>query len=114
MAGRRSAFSRASAHAGPWLVWWVASMLLWLLLTSTIDKAEAVVGVGAAAFAATAAEVIRANGVFGFRPRVRWLYRAWRIPARILTESVQAFVVLLLHVTGRKQARGTLRAVPFR
>jgi multisubunit Na+/H+ antiporter MnhE subunit len=88
-------------------------MLLWLLLTSTLDKAEAVVGAGASCLAATAAEVVRTQGAFGFAPRASWVLRAWRIPIRIASESVQVFGVLANHMTGRKRVRGTLRAIPF-
>jgi multisubunit Na+/H+ antiporter MnhE subunit len=89
-------------------------MLLWLLLTSTIDKAEAVVGAGASIIAATAAEIVRASGRFDFAPRARWIWRAWLIPVRVVVESGQAFLVLWNHVTGRRPVRGTYRAIPFR
>jgi multisubunit Na+/H+ antiporter MnhE subunit len=102
------------AHLGPWLLWWVGSMLLWLLLTSTIDKAEAVVGSGASIVAATAAEAVRSSGPFGFRPRASWLVRAWRIPIRIATETGQAFLVLWNHLTRRRRVRGAYRVIPFR
>jgi multisubunit Na+/H+ antiporter MnhE subunit len=89
-------------------------MLLWLLLTSTVDKAEAIVGAGASLIAATVAEAVRAQGTFGFAPRAAWLRRAWLIPVRIGVESLQAFAVLANHVTGRKRVRGTYRTVEFR
>jgi multisubunit Na+/H+ antiporter MnhE subunit len=89
-------------------------MLLWLLLTSTVDKAEAAVGAGASCIAATAAEVVRAQRPFGFAPRLRWLGRVWQVPIRIGVESVQAFAVLANHVTGRSRVRGTYRNIEFR
>jgi multisubunit Na+/H+ antiporter MnhE subunit len=89
-------------------------MLLWLLFTSTVDEAEAVVGVGASCLAATAAEIVRAQRPFGFAPSAMWLRRAWLIPIRVGVESVQAFSVLANHVTGRKRVRGTYRAIEFR
>src|SRR5919197_298333 len=101
-------------HGLAWLAWWAGSMLLWLLLTSTVDKAEAVIGAGASILAATAAEIVRAQGRFDFAPRGRWLWRAWRIPIRVGAESVQAFGVLANHVTGRKRVRGTYRLIEFR
>ena len=96
------------------MAWWVGSMLLWLLLTSTIDKAEAIVGVGASMLAATAAEVVRATRRFDFRPRARWLLGAWKIPPRIAVESAQAWLALGRHLSGHKRVRGSLRAIPFR
>src|SRR5438034_1732707 len=89
-------------------------MLLWLLLTSTVDKAEAIVGAGASCFAATAAEIVRARRPFGFRPKAAWLRRVWLVPIRIAVESLQASVVLVNHVTGRRRVRGTFRAIEFR
>jgi multisubunit Na+/H+ antiporter MnhE subunit len=89
-------------------------MVLWLLLTSTVDKAEAIVGAGASCLAASAAEIARTKRPFGFVPRARWVMRVWRIPVRIGLESVRAFGVLANHVTGRKRVRGTYRAIEFR
>ena len=89
-------------------------MLLWLLLTSTVYKAEAIVGAGASCVAASAAEIVRSKRAFGFAPRARWARRAWRIPVRIGLESVQAFGVLANHVTGRRRVRGTYSAIEFR
>jgi multisubunit Na+/H+ antiporter MnhE subunit len=101
-------------HLLPWLGWWALSMALWLLLTSTVNGAEAIVGVGASAVTATATELIRAHGAFGFRPRVRWVLLALRIPIRIATDTVKVFGALVMHITGRKRVRGSWRAVPFR
>ena len=89
-------------------------MLLWLLLTSTTNGSEAVVGFGAAAIAATATELVRSNRTFGFRPSVQWVRLAAGVPVRIATDTVTVFRALLLHVAGRKRVRGSWHAVPFR
>jgi len=101
------------AHALPWLAWWAASMLLWLVLTTTVDKAEAIVGAGVAAIAATAGEVVRTRVRFGFRPRLRWFRHALRLPSSIAKDTWTVLVVLFDHVTGRKRVRGVWRSVPF-
>jgi multisubunit Na+/H+ antiporter MnhE subunit len=89
-------------------------MVLWLLLTSTVNAAEALVGFGASAIAATATELVRSNRGFGFRPRLLWVRLALGLPVRIARDTVTVFRVLLLHVTGRKRVRGSWHAVPFR
>ena len=100
-------------HLAPWLGWWVLSMLLWLLFTSTLNRAEAVVGVGASMIAATAAEVARAKTAFGFRPRLRWFRHTVRLPWSIVKDTWTVFAVLAAHATGRRRVRGQLRAVRF-
>src|SRR5436309_961643 len=42
----RSGLRRVAAHVPAWLGWWVLSMLLWLLLTSTVNGSEAIAGFG--------------------------------------------------------------------
>ena len=100
--------------AASWVAWWVACMLLWLLLTSTIDPAEVLVGAGAAVLGATAAAVVRRKGGSRIQVRLRWFRTAWLVPLRIATETWDVFAVLVAHATGRRRVRGTLQAVPFR
>src|SRR5207253_2979017 len=101
-------------HAAAWLGWWILCEILWLLFTSTVSISENIVGFGSSAIAATAAEIVRANRPFVFRARLRWLRPSWRIPIQIAKDTWTVFVVLALHVTGRKRVRGTWQAVPFR
>jgi multisubunit Na+/H+ antiporter MnhE subunit len=89
-------------------------MLLWLLFTSTVNASEAIAGFGASTIAATAAEIVRADRPFVFRPRLAWFRVAWRIPLQIASDTRTVFVVLFDHVTGRKRVRGTWQAVGFR
>jgi multisubunit Na+/H+ antiporter MnhE subunit len=88
-------------------------MLLWLLLTSTINGSEAIGGVGASCVAATLAELARRRGVMRFAPRARWLGFAAQVPVQIVTDTILVYGALLRHVSGQRRARGTLRAVPF-
>ena len=111
---KRTNLDRLRGHLLPWLGWWVLSMLLWLLLTSTVNAAEAIVGFGASVIAATATELVRSTRTFGFRPRLRWLRAAAGLPFRIATDSVSVFRALVLHVSRRKRVRGSLHAIPFR
>ncbi len=113
MAARRKRRAAARQGARHWLAWWAGSMLLWLLLTSTVNPSEAIVGAGASAIAATVAEVLRRTSPIGFRPDPRWFLMARRIPAAIVTDTWTVARALVLHVLGIRRVRGTLRAVPF-
>jgi len=110
---KRRNLTALRGHALAWLGWWVLSMLLWLLFTSTVNASEAIAGFGSSAVAATAAEIVRANRRFLFAPRLRWIAPAWRIPIQIARDTWIVFRVLANHVTGRKRVRGTWQAVPF-
>jgi len=110
----RSDLAEVRRHVLPWLAWWVLAEILWLLFTSTVNASENIVGFGSSVVAATAAEIVRANRAFVFRARLRWLRTAWRIPIQIARDTWTVFVVLALHVTGRRRVRGTWQAIPFR
>jgi multisubunit Na+/H+ antiporter MnhE subunit len=111
----REASTRGSAAAvRSWALWWLACFLLWLLLTSTVDPVEVLVGTGASLVAATAAAVVRRRLRTDFRPRIRWLRTAWRLPLGIAGDTVTVFAVLAGRLRGRGLPRGALVAVPFR
>jgi len=88
-------------------------MLLWLLFTSTVNPGEAVVGVAVAAIAATATTLVRSKNPFLFQPRLRWLLLVGRLPVAIASDTWTVMRVLVLHLSGRRRVRGTLRALPF-
>ena len=106
--GRETARGRVIA----WLAWFAGLNLLWLLLISAWIPEEAVLGVFAAALAATGAEAVREQGVAGFRPRARWLWRATVLPWRALRESMSVLAALMRQVSGRGPVRGSFRLVP--
>ena len=89
-------------------------MALWVLFTSTVNGSEAIGGVGVSCVVATLAELTRREAAIGFRPRLRWFLRTWRVPVQIVMDTVVVFRALAQHVSGRKRMRGSLRAVPFR
>ncbi len=94
------------------MVWWVALLCLWLLLV-TVSLAEFFAGVVAAAIAATAAEVVRAQGLVRFDPDPRWLVRAWKLPRSIVRDCWLLTVALVRHLAGHP-VNGGFRAIPFR
>jgi hypothetical protein len=95
-----------------WLGWFAALNVLWLVFISAWVLEEAILGLFAAAVAATAAEAVREQGLAGFRPRARWLWPARVLPWRAVRESGLVLVALARHLTGRATVRGSFRVVP--
>ena len=50
-----------------WIAWYVPLVVLWLAFVDTLATAEVVLGLVAAAVAATAAEVVRGQDLVRFR-----------------------------------------------
>jgi hypothetical protein len=109
--GRDNALSTRGRVVG-WLAWFAALNLLWLLFISTWVWEEEILGVVAAAVAATAAEAVREQGVAGFRPRMRWLRRAPALPWLALRDSGLVLGALAGQVSRRRPVRGRFRLVP--
>lgn len=95
-----------------WLAWFAVLNLLWLVLISAWVLEEAILGLFAAAVAATAAEAVREQGLAGFRPRARWLWRARVLPWRAVRESGVVLVAVARGLMGRAPVRGRFRLVP--
>lgn len=90
-----------------WLPWFVCLFVLWLLLVGTVQGVELIAGLCAAALGATATEVVRLQGLLGFRVEWRWLRQTWKPLARVAPEF------LLLMVALARPARGTFRTLDF-
>jgi multisubunit Na+/H+ antiporter MnhE subunit len=96
-----------------WLAVWLGCFALWMLLTSTVDHSELIVGAGAAAIAATAFEVIREHGAPRARPRWRWLKPVPVIPLLVARDTVVVFAELIRQLSGGRRRPGRLRTVPL-
>ena len=96
-----------------WLAVWVACFVLWLLLTSTVDRTELLTGAGAAAIAATTFEVIREHGAPRARPRWSWMKPAPIIPVLVIRDTVLVFAELVRQLRGGRRRPGRLLAVPI-
>ena len=107
----RTALETRDRIAG-WLAWFAVLNVLWLVFISAWVPEEAILGLFAAAVAATAAEAVREQGVAGFRFRAAWLWKARVLPWRAVRESRLVLVILARHVAGRARARGRFRVVP--
>jgi multisubunit Na+/H+ antiporter MnhE subunit len=91
---------------------WVVLVGLWMVLSGSLVISELVAGVVAAGIGTVAFEAVRRHGLVRFRPRARWIGRAWRLPIRVFAEAwrVSWAVVGLVR---RRPPRGRFREVPF-
>jgi multisubunit Na+/H+ antiporter MnhE subunit len=94
-----------------WLAWFAVLNVLWLVFISAWVVEEEILGLVASAIAATAAEVVREQGLVGFRPRARWLWQVRLLPARSVRESVGVLGALARQLAGRGAVRGRFRLV---
>jgi multisubunit Na+/H+ antiporter MnhE subunit len=103
---------RARPQATFWVAWYVPLVVLWLAFVDTLATAEVLLGLVAAAVAATAAELVRAQDLVRFRLEWSWLRGLWRLPWQVLGDSWALAVVLWWRLRGRP-VKGALRVVPF-
>jgi len=104
--------SGARLHAAYWIAWYLPLVVLWLAFVDTVAIAEVVLGLVAAAVAATAAELVRAQDLVRFRLEWSWLRDLYRLPGLLLGDSWTLAVALWRHLGGRP-VEGVLRTVPF-
>ena len=92
---------------------WVILIGVFLLFTSSLERIEVYVGIGAAAIAAIASAVFESLGVVAFRPRLRDLIQAWRIPWYMLTGSWELLKATAMQMFTRRGAQSIVFGVPF-
>jgi multisubunit Na+/H+ antiporter MnhE subunit len=95
-----------------WFAWYVPLVVLWLAFVDTLAAAEVVLGLVAAAVAATAAEVVRDQELVRFRLEPRWLRGLGGLPWQVLRDSWLLAEALWGQLRGRP-VRGAFRVVPF-
>src|ERR671935_828703 len=91
---------RPRPQAAFWVAWYVPLVVLWLAFVDTLAVAEVVLGLVAAAVAATAAELVRAQDLVRFRLEWSWLRGLWRLPWQVLGDSWTLAVVRVAGVPG--------------
>lgn len=84
-------------------------MAFWVILDDSVAPDELLVGAGVAAMGATLAEVAGYQAATKFRPRIRWVARAVRLPGEVARDTVIVFAAL-----GRRLVRGQEPASGFR
>lgn len=90
-----------------WVSWFAGLLVVWLLLVGTVQDVELIAGLCAAAVGATAAEVVRSQGLMRFRVEWRWLRLGWK---PILRAVPDFFLVLSALV---RRQRGSFRRMDF-
>jgi hypothetical protein len=100
-------------HLVGWLLAWVASFWLWLLLAGEWNRQEWIAAAAAATVAATLGELARTLG--GVRARVRhtWLVQAWSVPKQVFVDFGLLLWALVLSAARREVVRGRFVARPF-
>jgi hypothetical protein len=74
-------------RVGSWLIWWVLMMSFWIMLDDSVATDELLAGAGAAAIAASLAEVVSYQAASRFRMRAAWLVPALRLPGSFTVSS---------------------------
>jgi multisubunit Na+/H+ antiporter MnhE subunit len=97
---------------GFWIAWYVPLVVLWLAFVDTFDAAEVALGLVAAAIAATAAELVRSQGLVRFHLDPSWLRGLPQLPWQVVRDTWLLAAALWRHCTGRP-VRGSFRVVPF-
>jgi hypothetical protein len=90
-----------------WLAWFSGLLVLWLVFVGTVQDVERTAGLFAAAIGATAAEVVRSQGLLRFRVEWRWVRRA----GKTLLLVPRDFVVVSAALARRR--RGSFRELEF-
>jgi hypothetical protein len=90
-----------------WGGWYVGLFAVWLLLVGTVQWIELIAGLCGAAIGVAATEVVRAQGLFGFRVEWRWLRLTWRPLARVIPD----FLILIAALV--RPPDGTFKLLDF-
>ena len=93
-----------------WVAWWLVFFVSYMLLAGVWVAEELVAAAIAAAVSATVAEVVRVQDVRRFRPRLRWVLRAYRLPPSILSDCGVVFRALWRHIVKHEEINGAFRA----
>jgi multisubunit Na+/H+ antiporter MnhE subunit len=103
-----------SRRAGAWLVWWVLLMSFWVILDDSIALDELLAGAGAAALAATLAELVGHQAATRFRMRAGWVIPALGLPGQVVRDTVIVFAALWRRLAHGEQPPSGFREIPAR
>ena len=103
-----------SRRVATWVTWWVLLMSLWVAVDDSLQPDELLVGAGAAALAALAAELAGHQAALRFRVKAAWLPGALRLPGQVAHDTVLVFAALARAVVTRNPPHGEFREVPVR
>jgi len=96
-----------------WLAWWIILMSLWVAVDDSFASDELLAGVGVAALAALAAELVGDQAGLRLRIRAAWLVRALGLPGQVARQTVMVFAALARTLfTKAPPASGRFRELP--
>jgi len=114
MSEHNQASERKHARILSWLTWWALMMSLWVAIDDSLESDELLVGAGAAALAALAAEVITNQAAVRFRMRPRWLLPAPRLPGNVARDTWIVFAALARRLAHGQRPDSEFAALPVR
>ncbi len=88
-------------------------LLFWAALVGQASLPELAAGAAAAILSSYAWSLSARRSRVAFRPRLRWLAEAWRIPKAMLVGTWQIFSVLARQLLWRQPAPSLFLSVPF-
>lgn len=101
-------------RVGSWVIWWVLLMSLWVIVDDSTATDELLAGAGAAALAATLAELVGYQTTTRFRMRIEWLVPAFSLPGQIASDVITVFAALWRQLVSGKAPPSGFRALPVR
>jgi hypothetical protein len=96
-----------------WLLAWVASAALWMVLSDSVRPAELLAGAAVAALAATAFDVVRRQRVAEQTVRPQLLIRAWRVLLKVPADVIRLTRLAFVQLVRREPVVGRLVALEF-
>jgi multisubunit Na+/H+ antiporter MnhE subunit len=101
-------------RVGSWLVWWVLLISFWVMIDDSLETGELLAGAGAAAIAATVAEIVTYQAATRFRMRIEWLVPALKLPYQVARDTVIVFMALYAKLTRGEDPPSAFVALPLR
>jgi multisubunit Na+/H+ antiporter MnhE subunit len=101
-------------RVGSWLIWWVLMMSFWVMLDDSVATDELLAGAGAAAIAASLAEVVSYQAASRFRMRAAWLVPALRLPGQVARDTVIVYRALWRRLIHGEQPPSAFLELPVR
>jgi multisubunit Na+/H+ antiporter MnhE subunit len=96
------------------LTWWALMMSFWVAIDDSFESDELLVGAGAAALAALAAEVITHQAAVRFRMRPRWLLPVLRLPGQVARDTWAVFAALVRMLARGQRPDSEFAELPIR
>ncbi|MFZ1994130.1 MAG: hypothetical protein WAU75_08480 [Solirubrobacteraceae bacterium] len=92
---------------------WALGGAFYMVLIDTVDLPELYAAIGAILLAGATYEAARRQGLAEARVSPGWVARGWRVVASVPRQILWVSWEALAQLVAPRQARGSLRAVPF-